>query len=252
MAFLYSRMLIERTVIKGRVIRLLAACLVLSLLIEIVSCTDTDNRYSKGKQEYTDGNLMEAKSLVRDITPESEFYDSAQILLAKIDSSEQYELKESLKTLIEEISNFKGSKTVSSLEEVLAKVVTFRLYAAMIVAAEGSEDEEIKSLGKKLGVKVSSLQRRELPRLRKLYASYMDTKLWKYDIDVVVKGGNYNTIEFVGGLFAANKNILDFHVSILETIKDLRFTRINYKWYEYDDEYTYYKISSKKIRNFIY
>jgi hypothetical protein len=80
--------------------------------------------------------------------------------------------------------------------------------------------------------------------MRKEYGNLVAKTLWEHDIDVKVYGQSYGTIEFVGALFAANKNIKDTHATLFEMLKLLRFDRANYKWYEYDSNYSYYTIES--------
>ena len=85
--------------------------------------------------------------------------------------------------------------------------------------------------------------------LKQLYKkNYSNPELkdnfWKFNIKVTPKGNGYNTLEFQGGRFADNANKKDFQGSLSAELYDLRFKRIIYKWYEYDDEYTYYSLKT--------
>ena len=79
------------------------------------------------------------------------------------------------------------------------------------------------------------------PAFRKQYVKLLGNALWEHDIEVQASN-NYKTITFIGGTFARNINIKDFHNEAYEMLKLLGFTRAEYKWYKYDDEYTYYTI----------
>jgi len=84
----------------------------------------------------------------------------------------------------------------------------------------------------------------EFPKLRKAYADLIAKELWENNIEASVAGSGNKTIVFTAGMFANNKNIKDAHTSLQEALELFRFTRANYKWYEYDTEYTYYEIDS--------
>jgi hypothetical protein len=88
---------------------------------------------------------------------------------------------------------------------------------------------------------LQSLQQKHYPKLRKMWADEMRSKLWKNDIEVNLRG---TTIEFVGGTFAANANIATMQSEISSLLTQFRFKRVNYKWYSGADEYQYYKIES--------
>lgn len=77
------------------------------------------------------------------------------------------------------------------------------------------------------------------PKLRKRYIKTLGDKLWEDDIKVK---GNGKTITFIGGVFAANRNIKDFEDKIEDTLKKLGFKRVIYKWVDADVEYTYYDL----------
>lgn len=57
-------------------------------------------------------------------------------------------------------------------------------------------------------------------------------------------GASAETVEFVGGLFAANANIKQTQESLDEALSRLRFKRVNYKWMPNAPQYTYYTLST--------
>ena len=89
------------------------------------------------------------------------------------------------------------------------------------------------------------IQVSEFPKLRKAYGKIVAKKLWVENIEVEVFGNNSKTIQFTGGIFANNKNKQETQETLSEMLNFLRFKKANYKWYEYDDEYTYYDLDSK-------
>ena len=102
---------------------------------------------------------------------------------------------------------------------------------------------EVKEKSKKLKKELISLQVKIFPKYRKLYTAEVKRKLWEQNIDVSIQG---KSITFTGGTFANNKNKQDFYDVIYTTLEKYRFSRINLKWYRYDDEYTYWTLKTPK------
>jgi hypothetical protein len=90
-----------------------------------------------------------------------------------------------------------------------------------------------------------SLQKTDLPKIRKSYAEYLAEEFWKENIKVFSKGSGSTTIEFEGSTFANNQNIKAYQDAASELLNLLRFKRSNYKWFKYDDEYTFYTLKTK-------
>lgn len=151
---------------------------------------------------------------------------------------------ESIKKEINSIDKFDNTKYRGTPENLALEVVLFKAWAIEIQEAKNNDNQEVKNIGQQLESKVKQLQIKEFPIMRKEYGDLIGKKLWEHDIEVNVGGQSYNTIEFIGGIFAANKNIKETHVTLIEMLETLRFDRANYKWYEYDSNYTYYKIDS--------
>ncbi|MDO8930074.1 MAG: hypothetical protein Q7W54_13950 [Bacteroidota bacterium] len=143
---------------------------------------------------------------------------------------------------IESIKSFDGSKYRDDVSSIQIEIVLFGAWAKIIKDAEDHTDKDINRLGEKLKTKVISLQKSEFPKLRKNYGEVLNQKLWTENIKVRTKDTGYTTLEFEGGIFASNKNKQDTQNTLSEILNLLRFKRINYKWYEYDDEYTYYSL----------
>lgn len=156
------------------------------------------------------------------------------------------EIKEQLEREISSID--KGIDFTSykeSIESIQIELVLFQVWANKINEAKNSNNNDIKELGEKLETKVKKIQVSEFPKLRKAYGKIVAKKLWVENIEVEVFGNNSKTIQFTGGIFANNKNKQETQETLSEMLNFLRFKKANYKWYEYDDEYTYYDLDSK-------
>ncbi|MDD3285347.1 MAG: hypothetical protein PHG95_01825 [Patescibacteria group bacterium] len=151
---------------------------------------------------------------------------------------------ESIEKEIDSIGKFDNTKYRGTPENLAFEVALFKVWAIEIQEAKNDSNQEVKNIGQQLENKVKQLQIKEFPLMRKEYGSLIGKKLWENDIDVNVSGQSYNTIEFIGGIFAANKNIKEIHATLIEMLEMLRFDRANYKWYEYDSSYSYFKIES--------
>lgn len=142
------------------------------------------------------------------------------------------------------IKNFDNQKYRSSLNDFTMEVGVFSAWSKMIEDGLNHTNKEINGIANKMKNSLIKLQIKEFPKIRKAYGVNADNKLWEADVDVKVYGTNNTIIEFIGGTFSANKNKQDFQNDIHSMMKILRFKQVRYKWYELDDEYTYYTIES--------
>ena len=106
--------------------------------------------------------------------------------------------------------------------------------------------QEVIKLGVKLKSKVSKIQTKEFPNLRKKYAKIVAQIMWESDIDVSVNGTGKKYINFAGAVFATNKNKKDFQIKLQEVLEMYRFNQARYRWYKGEREYTYYTIFEGK------
>ncbi len=134
-------------------------------------------------------------------------------------------------------SNYRGDVTKLQME-----VVLFGAWAKLVNEYKAYNDPQVKQLAAELEKKASTLQAREFPAMRKAYGEVVGKGLWESNVDVNVYGSGNKTIELVGALFANNKNVGQAQAQIGDAIKMFRFTRVNYKWFKYDDEYNYYNL----------
>jgi hypothetical protein len=139
------------------------------------------------------------------------------------------------------VDNFKDND-YSSVRNIELTAILFWSYALTVEKYKNHTDSEIKNLALSLERKTSALQIKQFPIMRKEYTKLVDQTMWEYNIDVYSKWTWNWTIEFVWWYFANNKNKLDTYSTLKEMLKLLRFDRANFKWYEYDDNYTYWEV----------
>jgi len=248
----------------------------LTLLILVVGCT---NHYEEGKKFFDNKDYEKSKSEFKKVPENDENYYQAQLLLTKADSlivairREEFvkdsiaNVKEKIRrdslALVEKklatekeierlqkelnsIKTFDGAEYRGEVNSLIIEVALFSTWGKMAEEAKNNENLTIKNLGNSIEQNLKSLQLREFPKIRANYAKILKNKLWAENIEVQNFGSSNTTLQFTGGIFASNKNKQDFQTTLSQTFRDFRFKRINYKWYEYDDEYTYYTINSDK------
>lgn len=171
----------------------------------------------------------------------------------KLDSLRIVQFKEKEKKEIEKLSeelasmkSFDGNKYRGDVSNLTIEVALFITWGKMGEKAKSSQNIKIKKLGQNILNHLKQMQIKEFPKIRSDFSKLIKNKIWENDIEVTNYGKDKSTLQFTGGVFAANKNIKEFHLTLLQRFRDFRFKRINYKWYKYDDEYTYYTIDSEK------
>ncbi|HTO15651.1 MAG TPA: hypothetical protein VLZ83_07760 [Edaphocola sp.] len=244
------------------------------LMILLNSCT---NNYKEGMKKYNEKNFDNALVHLRKVESTDKNYKIAQNKIREIDSilfqikkekiiqdsvskvekaskdsiarikREQKEIEDFKIQLSREIESFKtinGETYRDDVSSIQLEIALFKAWANNIKKAKNHKDKEINRLGNTLNLKTIALQKSEFPQLRKNYGDILKQKLWLENIKVKTKGTGYNTLEFEGGIFANNKNKQNTQQTLSEMLNLLRFKRINYKWYEYDDDYTYYSLKT--------
>lgn len=122
-----------------------------------------------------------------------------------------------------------------------------------IIILEHGTIEQIDE-SKQYAKEMSRLQKKKLPDMRDKFGPVLDDIFWEYDIDAKTIGSGYRTIEFVGGLFAANRNIKKFHHNraLRMVLHKMRFKKVTYKWIPSERKFTYYQVSSPDDGDIIY
>lgn len=237
-------------------------------VVFIDTTIDTDTNIEIAKKYIEEGNYTSAITTLEKIEEKDSLYNSARALIKKADSlgnlkaeqkliekelsaeatkneerlKQNEQLERELKSIDEGIE-FADGNTIESLQ---MDIVLFATWATIIKNAKESEDNEINKLGTNLESKVSHLQTKEFPNLRKQYAEIVARKMWENDIEVWANGTGKKYINFSGGVFAANKNIKDFQTQVREVLNMFRFNQARYRWYKGESEYTYYTIYEGK------
>ncbi|ELR68393.1 hypothetical protein C900_00425 [Fulvivirga imtechensis AK7] len=235
-----------------------------ALITLLASCL---SNYETGIDHFNNNEYEEALTYLQKVETTDEKYELAQNKIKEIDSiltrnsvenarldsieraeaiqKELTRFKNQLKGEIESTNSFDGSTYRNSVTSVQMEIVLFGAWAKIINDAEKHSDKEINQLGKTLKRKVISIQKAEFPKLRKNYSEVLSQKLWTENIKVKTKGRGHSVLEFEGAIFANNKNKQDTQQTLSEALGLLRFKQVNYKWYKYDDEYTYYTLRTK-------
>ena len=240
------------------------------LVIIITFMLDTDkSKLNKAKNEISQGLYENAIHKLKLISEDSEFYYEADSLVnfaqeqlrleMEIVEAEKLEAEKAaqeenkaqkVEQLQREINSINKGVDFStyrgSVDLVQMELILFGAWTQIIEEALEYDDVEVQNLANNLKSKVQNLQKREFPKLRKAYKEAIYKNLWIEDIETSILGNGNTTLQFTGGIFASNKNKQEFQDALNEILHSLRFKRINYKWYEYDDEYTYYTLKTPK------
>jgi hypothetical protein len=112
--------------------------------------------------------------------------------------------------------------------------------------AVSSTDPEVRASGETLLKTISKSQIINYPKLRKAHVQLSNEMLWESDVSVSVSGSLNENIVFVGGIFAANKNILSFHRGIEARLVRLRFDQAHYKWIPSASDWTRFDLEAPK------
>ena len=244
--------------------------IITSVLAVMVIDTKIDSKtvIQTGKLEIEEGSYLDAISTLEVIEKTDSLYSNAQSLIKTADSlnnltpeqkrvakkiileeakkEETLKLKEQLKRELKSINNRIKFADGNTIEELQMDIIVFATWATIIKEAKESENAEVIKLGVKLKSKVSKIQTKEFPNLRKKYAKIVAQIMWESDIDVSVNGTGKKYINFAGGIFATNKNKKDFQIKLQEVLEMFRFNQARYRWYKGEREYTYYTIFKGK------
>lgn len=256
------------------------------LIILIAVLLDTDkSKLNKAQEDIEQGNYEYAIYKLGLISEDSELFYEADSLLnyakEQLDIKIEKEVAESLKAeenerlaqLEDEKAKMEENKTqkieqlkkeIKSIDNgvdfstyrgtvdlVQMELVLLGAWTNIIEEALEYDDPEVKRLANILKTKVQNLQVKEFPKLRKAYKEAIYKNLWLEDIETAILGNGYTTIQFTGAIFANNKNKQETQDMLNEILHMLRFKRVNYKWYEYDDEYTYYTLKTPSDKELV-
>jgi len=226
----------------------------------ITSCVSD---YSNGEAYYQQGDYDQAVLCLLKVEIEDENYFNAQELLKEAedkilerdrlkaieDSTNKYneELKTAGQTItqleseLNSLKSFDGSEYLD-LDGIKMELALLQAWIILVNDSEAHASEEVQKLSSRLKSELIKTQKKEYPLMRSRFSTYLDKTLWEDDIDVAISGSNKTTLTLTGGTFASNANIKEYQTTLYEIFTLLRFQRIQYKWYEYDEKYTYYTL----------
>lgn len=146
--------------------------------------------------------------------------------------------------IISEISSCEliTNKNTYNINEVEAYLTLIREATDVYLNSDQfKNNSKINANRLKLKQKLSIAQTKAFPKLRKAYYLALKEMLWPENVEVQF---NDKSITLIGGIYANNKNKQDSYNAMRDKLEQLRFKRVNFKWYKYDDEYTYWTINS--------
>ena len=241
----------------------LGAFIVITMFLGLFVSEDdrTAGKISAAKEFMQKEDYQSVIDELKNIDEESIHYAEAKALSQKADSinsitpeeraaaiafEEKIKLKNSLDIYVREIDDFDFSKLRGSVHLLEGELAQFAIWGDLVKKGEASDDSEIKKLAGQLRTKLTRVQVREFPIMRKEYASIAAKKMWVEDIEVTSSGTGNRQITFIGGVFAANKNKKKFQEDINSIMLEFRFNRVNYKWHKGEQEYSYYTVYEGK------
>ncbi|WPP53429.1 hypothetical protein [Catalinimonas niigatensis] len=229
---------------------------------------DAKDYYAEAETHFYKGQYYEARNALKNVSSDDPYRWMADDMLTDMDSLEKVEREERKKAVLEKKKSDKEkeieqltaslkreikaiddgvnfSEYRGSVESLQFGLVLFATWANLIQDADPRIEEQVE-LASTLEQKVKRIQIQEFPKMRKEYVRIVDELMWEHDIEVEGSAQGTRWITFTGGTFASNGNIKDFQTEMHEVLKNFRFLQSRYKWYEHDDEVTYYELSPKK------
>lgn len=185
------------------------------------------------RQELIDAGVSSREELVA-ARAQQEADDAAAAVLSYV------EFVESQIGTIREVS-------AQELTESIDKITSYLLLSeAWVQLIEEGRDLELtpeqEQNRQELRQTLSRNQAAVFPALRDAYGPLLRQRLWEHDGYARTFGVGYRRIEIVNAAFAANRNIKEFHETVREILLQLRFTRVDYKWFREAREFSYYTL----------
>ncbi len=240
----------------GKILSIIGGSLSVLFIILTILVPNDKNTGNSNNIDNTQKKELSIEEQVISDSLEKAKKDSLELVeKIRTDSLELVEKYKTKKQIEKELAAIKKGidfseydKTVESLQ---IELILFGAWSKIIAEGKAHEDKGTQKLAEKLKKKVIQMQIKEFPRLRKKYAKVVSSKLWESNIEVHSNGSGHRIINFTGGLFANNKNKKDFQEQVHEILTMFRFSQARYRWYKGEDEYTYWKITSKKDNDLV-
>ncbi|MGH1398018.1 MAG: hypothetical protein ACRBCT_02275 [Alphaproteobacteria bacterium] len=175
--------------------------------------------------------------------------EEAKVIADKTEAARPY-----IEDIQRELKSFDNGdiKIPDTHEGIKLTLAIFSVHAQNIEKAKNynltNEDQRVVNRYKK---EVIAWQKRAFPKIRDLYGPIARKLVWENDMSVRTYGNGFRTIEYVGGTFAANRNIKEFLIQVHAAHTLYRFKQIRFKWFKGASEYTYFNLDTPKDRDLV-
>jgi len=191
-------------------------------------------------QEMTDAGVSSREELAA-VRAQQEAVDAAAAAAESAAAVVSYvELVESQIAIVRELS---AQEITESIDTITSYLFLITSWAQLL--EEGRDFEltpEQEQTRQELRQTLSRNQIAVFPVVRDAYGPLLRQRLWEHDGHARTIGAGYRRIEIVNALFAVNRNIADFHETVRDTLLELRFTRVDYKWFKEAREFSYFTL----------
>jgi len=133
-----------------------------------------------------------------------------------------------------------------TLGELNDMVSTMRSSGRMLNLNKDLYEKTNKKLYEEARALQIKVQTKHYPKMRDALGPLMREKMWEHDVHVSTSGNGFNRITLTGAFFAANRNIKSTKETLSVMLSDYRFKRIDFKWMDGAQEWTYFDLDTKK------
>jgi len=132
----------------------------------------------------------------------------------------------------------------NSVNEIRKEILFYQLFAIQI--GKGLKIKTLYKKAEKARLKLSKIQKRRLPILRKQWVAHLDEDAWINDGNFYCRGNGNTILLAVHHGFVLNRNMRDAMKAIEPLAIDLNFKRLEFKSYKESDEVTSWTLTTKK------
>ncbi len=200
-------------------------------VVAIVSSPSIEN--AAEKEELIEVDVSSKKELT-ELQAEQEADEIANALTSYVEQVTQHS---------QFVNDMSVKDFTESIDEIIIAVQLFSDWAEIV--DEGREFDltaEQERMRQNLKTGLARKQAQVMPALRDAYGPLLRQQLWEHDGYARTIDSGFRRIEIVNPMFATNRNILAFHEKARETLLQLRFTRVDYKWFRQASEYSYFSL----------
>lgn len=173
----------------------------------------------------------------------------AQEVAAKVTADARKEHDEYVEMLKREVGSLSDGIEVKEFASTKEGIfVAAALFSAMAkIYEDGTKHDltaEEQALRETYHDRIVATQVKAFPALRDAWGPLLRRALWEVDVEARTYGTSFQVVEFVGAVFVTNANKKKFFEEIYDSLVQLRFKQVRFKWYKGADEYTYWEIKS--------